>query len=335
MAYPENIDTWTTKQDGVDYPEAAHINDLQEAVEAVQTKVGADDSAVASTIDYKLANTTSGHDHDGSDSKKVDHTNLNTIGTNTHAQIDTAVTASTAHIAATTGHGATGAVVGTTNTQTLTNKTLTAPTLTSPVLSTGLSGTAFLDEDNMSSNSATKAASQQSIKAYVDNSLPVKATGVEITTGTDDAKFATAKALADATVGKLGAAWVSYTPTFTNFTVGNGSVAGHYCQIGKFVAFKAHLQLGSTSSITGSVTVSLPVTSVATNLYNRQLGTIEIFAAAGAYVGALLHTSTTAALLTVCNADNTYLERVVLSATVPNTFTTNNWISTQGSYEAA
>tara|TARA_B110000438_G_scaffold297032_1_gene342731 strand:- start:29188 stop:34323 length:5136 start_codon:yes stop_codon:yes gene_type:complete len=55
-----------------------------------------------------------------------------------------------------------------TGTQTLTNKTLTSPTLTSPVFNTGLSGSAFLDEDNMASNSATKVASQQSIKAYVD-----------------------------------------------------------------------------------------------------------------------------------------------------------------------
>ena len=54
-------------------------------------------------------------------------------------------------------------------TQTFTNKTLTTPTLTSPVFNTSLSGSAFLDEDNMASNSATKMASQQSIKAYIDN----------------------------------------------------------------------------------------------------------------------------------------------------------------------
>ena len=50
-----------------------------------------------------------------------------------------------------------------TSTQTLTNKTLT-----SPVINTGITGTAFLDEDDLASNSATKIASQQSIKAYVD-----------------------------------------------------------------------------------------------------------------------------------------------------------------------
>ena len=53
-----------------------------------------------------------------------------------------------------------------TDTQDLTNKTLT-----SPVIDTGISGTAFLDEDTMSSDSATKVASQQSIKAYVDTQV--------------------------------------------------------------------------------------------------------------------------------------------------------------------
>ena len=62
-------------------------------------------------------------------------------------------------------------------TQTMTNKTLTQPVITSGVFNTAVSGSAFLDEDNMNSNSATKLASQQSIKAYIDSQ--VTATGLD------------------------------------------------------------------------------------------------------------------------------------------------------------
>lgn len=51
-------------------------------------------------------------------------------------------------------------------------ETLTNKTLTSPVINTDISGTAILDEDTMSSDSATQLATQQSIKAYVDASVP-------------------------------------------------------------------------------------------------------------------------------------------------------------------
>tara|TARA_B100001167_G_C16768783_1_gene305800 strand:- start:390 stop:1520 length:1131 start_codon:yes stop_codon:yes gene_type:complete len=50
----------------------------------------------------------------------------------------------------------------------ITSGTTTGQTLVNPVFNTGITGTAVLDEDNMSSNSATKIATQQSIKAYVD-----------------------------------------------------------------------------------------------------------------------------------------------------------------------
>jgi hypothetical protein len=68
--------------------------------------------------------------------------------------------------------------------QTLTNKTLT-----SPVLNGTLSGTAFLDEDDMSSSSAIAAASQQSIKAYADGryTAAVAATAADVIATAADA----------------------------------------------------------------------------------------------------------------------------------------------------
>jgi hypothetical protein len=66
-------------------------------------------------------------------------------------QLDAKATSSdlTTHTGATEAHGATGAVVGTTNTQTLTNKTLTSPTLTTPALgvatATSINGTTIPD----------------------------------------------------------------------------------------------------------------------------------------------------------------------------------------------
>ena len=64
-------------------------------------------------------------------------------------------------------------------TQTLTNKTLT-----SAVLNTGVSGSAVLDEDDMSSNSATQLATQQSIKAYVDSQVTAQDLDVTSDSGT-------------------------------------------------------------------------------------------------------------------------------------------------------
>ena len=96
-----------------------------------------------------------------------------------------------------------------TGTQTLTNKTLTSPTLTSPVFNTALSGTAFLDEDDMASDSNNKMASQQSIKAYVDNTLaaldldfaPDSGTGQNIVLGSETMTFAGGTAIGTSATG--------------------------------------------------------------------------------------------------------------------------------------
>jgi hypothetical protein len=130
----------------------------------------------------------------------------------------TAVTAGTGL----SGGGTTGAVtlnidstVATlTDSQNLTNKTLT-----SPVLDTAISGSAFLDEDNMASDSATKVASQQSIKAYVDAQVATVPTGdiTAVTAGTGLSGGGTSGAVTlniDSTVATL-----TGTQALTNKTI--------------------------------------------------------------------------------------------------------------------
>ena len=60
------------------------------------------------------------------------------------------------------------------------SETLTNKTLTSPVLNSTISGTSIKDEDDMSSDSATHLATQQSIKAYVDSQIATEDTIAEL-----------------------------------------------------------------------------------------------------------------------------------------------------------
>lgn len=56
--------------------------------------------------------------------------------------------------------------------------------------------------------------------------------------------------------------WKNYIPTFTNLTVGNGTLEARYKRIGKMVDLYVVFVLGSTSSISGSVSFTLPVKAV-------------------------------------------------------------------------
>jgi microcystin-dependent protein len=63
--YPTTIDSYTAKATG-DVIAASDVNDLQDAVAALETKVGADTSAVTSSLDYKVTSASSsnpGHRH--------------------------------------------------------------------------------------------------------------------------------------------------------------------------------------------------------------------------------------------------------------------------------
>ena len=132
-----------------------------------------------------------------------------------------------------------------TGSQDLTNKTLT-----SPVIDTGISGTAFLDEDNMASDSATKVASQQSIKAYVDTqvaTIPVgDITAVVAGTGLSGGGT-TGSVTLNADVS------ASSTNTFTNKTIDADGTGNSITNI-EDANIKAVAAIDATKIADGSVT---------------------------------------------------------------------------------
>ena len=54
-SYPGSVKSFTTKVDGVDDVQAAHVNDLQLEVEAVETELGANPKGTSASVAAKIA----------------------------------------------------------------------------------------------------------------------------------------------------------------------------------------------------------------------------------------------------------------------------------------
>lgn len=130
--------------------------------------------------------------------------------------------------------------------------------------------------------------------------------------------------------------WTSFTPSWTNLTVGNGTNAGKYAYAGKTVFFYTAFTLGSTSSVGSAPVLTLPQTSIDYGTAVIPIG--EVFCVdtgTATYYGSTLWTTTTTATPRVGNASGTYLSIVTLSATVPFTWATGDILMMRGSYERA
>lgn len=132
------------------------------------------------------------------------------------------------------------------------------------------------------------------------------------------------------------AAWQTWSPTWTNLTVGNGTVTARYGQIGKTVVAFLQIVWGTTTSASGTISFTLPVTGAA------QYGTlcaigVAFFEDSGiaGYTGILHATSTTTARAQTSLVTGTYSQDVAVSNTVPFTWGSVDKYSTTFSYEAA
>ena len=133
-----------------------------------------------------------------------------------------------------------------------------------------------------------------------------------------------------------GFTYADYTPTFTNFTLGNGTISkSRYAQSGKMVHFYGVVTLGSTSSVSGSIQFTLPVTAAASTLGFAsgvgQMGDDGV----GNYTAIAVRASTTLCTLISIKSDGTYALQASTSSTVPFTWTTNDDFRWSLIYEAA
>lgn len=148
--YPTSKDTikndWANNTPVKDDHPNEH-NLVADAVEALQTKVGIDGDTNEDSFDFKLLNIASGE-------KAISTTDLNN------------------HISDTSTHGVSGNIVGTTDTQTLSNKTLTSPTITDKTSTGNDTGT-----ETLQNKTITNANNDVNAKGLHSNTTIVRVVG--------------------------------------------------------------------------------------------------------------------------------------------------------------
>lgn len=130
-------------------------------------------------------------------------------------------------------------------------------------------------------------------------------------------------------------AWKTWTPTWINLTLGNGTVSARYTQIGKAVHIIMEVTFGSTTTIDGTgVVFTLPVTSNDATT-EKPTGTLVCKEdGASAYFGFPVTRTTTTMRVYVQVASGTYSTEANISATIPFTWGTSDAIKVTATYEA-
>lgn len=136
--------------------------------------------------------------------------------------------------------------------------------------------------------------------------------------------------------GEIGGAWQTWTPTFTNLTVGNGTLSAYYARIGKLVAVTLSFTLGTTSSMGSGPNYTLPATAASRYSSGIELGPVFVEdTGTAAYIANTRTTSTTLANMEIMTASGTYVGVGGITSTAPMTWTTGDRFSFSYVYEAA
>lgn len=142
----------------------------------------------------------------------------------------------------------------------------------------------------------------------------------------------------DTILGPLSSAWTSYTPSWTNLTAGNGTVACAYVKVGRLVQVRIKFTLGSTSSVGTIPELSLPASfaSAYTNITPVGKCVLYDLSADGVFYGMIIpSTGLSTARVFVDNVAGTYAIPGLVTSTAPFTWATGDRIEAMFRYEAA
>jgi len=246
-----------------------------DTLEALQAKVGIDNSAVTTSLDYILKNTTAGHDHDGTDSKKVVVTNIDITGISASQLVRV-------NSGATALEGLTppsGDLVGTTATQTESNKTFTSPLFQGTVdgwISANETWTyASASTITVPTGAASKYAVGDRIKwtqTTVKYGVIVTVADTLLTIAVNTDYVVTNAAITlnyySHELSPIGYPhWFNYTLSFTGFSADPASPIAKFKIFGKACLVNIRMPSMGTSNTSG-FTVSLPATAKNTTSYN-------------------------------------------------------------------
>ena len=126
---------------------------------------------------------------------------------------------------------------------------------------------------------------------------------------------------------------VSFTPTFSGFTLGNGTATASYVLVNKLCFMTLKVTLGSTSSVTSNIAVNLPFTATQSVLF----GSNAVIGDTGTanYVGFVYQAGTTQVFLFIQNVAATYPTRVGTSPTIPMTWANTDTFNITHVFEVA
>jgi hypothetical protein len=136
-----------------------------------------------------------------------------------------------------------------------------------------------------------------------------------------------------ATPAAGGFTFTTWTPTFTNISVGNGSYTARYGTSGKFTHFEINFVLGSTSTVSNGAKFSLPTTpKITTGGIKQYTFSTYLDGGTAIYFGASELTTTTCDLYIIQGSP---ANRAGVSSTVPFTWGNTDEFFITGNYEEA